>query len=147
MASGIFTDEWVKTWAGEINESDAYRDVAGAWSEPIVLTMQADPGMGVHEEASAYLDLSGGECKEARMASDEDIESAPYVITATPEVWKAMLDGKLDIARALTRGQLKAVKGDRGKLSSNIQGSRELLKAAQRVYEEVPTEELPEGFR
>lgn len=146
-AYGIFSDEWVKEWADEINASDAYADVGRDWSEPIVLKMHADPGMGVDEESSAYLDLADGGCRDARLASEEDMASVPYVIAAPPEVWKNMLDGKLDIARALTRGQLKAEKGDRGKLSSNIQGSRELLKAAQRVYERVPAEELPEGFR
>ncbi|WP_273846295.1 SCP2 sterol-binding domain-containing protein [Rubrobacter calidifluminis] len=144
---GIFSDEWVKEWAKEINNSDTYRDVGRDWNEPIVLTMQADPAMGVEEEVSAYLELSGGECKEARIATAEDIESAPYTITATPEVWKSLLDGRLDIARALVRGQMKAVKGDRGRLSSNIQGARELLGAAQRVYERVPREQLPVGFQ
>lgn len=126
--SGIFTDRWARAWAEEINRSEACRRAAGDWESPIVLTMRAGG-----EESSVYLDLYRGECREARSAGPGDAEAAPYVISATPNVWNRAVDGTLNVTWALVKGEIKVLKGARKELAAHADAWREMIAASRRI--------------
>ena len=47
-------------------------------------------------DRAIYLDLWHGECREARAATEEDLEKAPYVVSADPYTWKLIFERKLE---------------------------------------------------
>lgn len=141
----IFTGEWAGAWAEEINASEAYRGAAASWDEPMVLTMKADRGAGVPEDRSVYLDLYRGECREARAATEHDVQKARYVIRATPKVWEQAIDGSLKVSWALLRGELKVLKGSKSKLSSHAEAWRQMIAAARRVEDRPRREPAQHG--
>lgn len=140
MEGEIFTDEWARAWAGEINASEAFRGAAASWEEPMVLTMKAERRARIMEDRSVYLDLYRGECREARAANERDAEKTRYVIRATPKVWEQAIDGSLKVSWALLRGELKVVRGSKSKLSSHAEAWRQMISAARRI-EDRPYQE------
>ncbi|MCH8010548.1 MAG: hypothetical protein IIA61_01135 [Candidatus Marinimicrobia bacterium] len=50
------------------------------------------------------VDLWHGECREARVASEGDLEAVQYIISASPKNWRRILKGNLDPILALMGG-------------------------------------------
>jgi putative sterol carrier protein len=138
MAYAMFTQEWAEAWAVRINESGAYKEAARTWTWPVVLALRADPGRGVPEPLYVFLDLFQGDCRAARTARPDDLESAPYVLAADPVVWKQVLDGKLEPIPGLMRGKIKLERGSLASLLPYVQAAKELVAAATRVDTRFP---------
>ena len=66
----IFSLEWAQAWGDQIHASAAYRAAGRAWRWPLVVTMRADPDLGLPHDRSVYLDLYEGDCRAARLAGD-----------------------------------------------------------------------------
>jgi putative sterol carrier protein len=134
----VFSEEWVKEWGKKINESGQYRQAAQTWEWPLVLIFEKDPSVGVDEDRSVYLDLWHGECREARVATKEDIENAPYVISADAYTWKQIFDRKLEPISTSMRGRMKLVKGNMSTLSSYVLAAKYLVESALEIEAEFP---------
>jgi ribonucleoside-diphosphate reductase beta chain len=133
MHPDLFTESWLERWRSELNGSAAYRDAADHWTWPIVFTMWADPAAGIPERRSAYLDLYQGSCREARVAADGDLTSAPYVIGGAAATWQRILDRQLDPVMALVRRKLRLERGSLLVLTRQVRAARELVAAAARA--------------
>lgn len=138
MAGEIFTGEWARDWCREINDSEAYREAAESWEGGVVLCVQADPSYGLDEPRAVYVDLWHGECREARAATEEDREEAPYVIAADPYSWKKVLNGEMDPISGLMRGKMKLERGSVVELARYVTAAKELVRAATRVEAAYP---------
>ena len=138
MASEIFTEKWAKAWDRKINENDAYRKAAANWEGAIVLVMAADEGFGIAADRAVIADLWHGECRQARVASEKDLGSAPFVIRATPATWKDVLGGQMDPIFGLLRGKLKLAKGSVFALVPYAAAAKELVVSASRVDTSFP---------
>ena len=138
MGYEIFTKEWVNAWAEELNLNEKYKEAAQKWEGETVLVLKADPDMGLGEDRTVILDLWHGECREGRVADDDDLESAPYVITASPENWRQILDGKLEPIMALMRGKLQLTKGKITDLLPYITAAKEMISSAASVDTKFP---------
>jgi putative sterol carrier protein len=138
MAFEAFTDEWAKEWAKHLNRNENYRKLAATWEWPLVLRVEKDESVGLEEDRAIYLDLWHGQCREARAATEEDLENAPYIISADPYTWKMILERKLEPISTLMRGRLKLVKGDLSTLSGYVMAAKSLLEDALKVDTEIP---------
>ncbi len=138
MASEWFSQAWAEEWCREINASEAYKKAAATWEWPLVLSLMADPGVGVTEDRAVWVDLYHGECRGARVAGQADLETAPYVVAGDPYTWKQVLDGRLEPLAALMQGRLKLVKGQVASLAAYAVAARELVIAARRVDTALP---------
>lgn len=134
----VFSEEWVKKWGEKINESEQYSQAAQTWEWPLILTFEKDPSIGVNEDWSVYLDLWRGECREARLATEEDIENAPYVISADSYTWKQIFDRKLEPISTIMRGRMKLIKGNMSTLSAYVLASKYLVESALEMDAEFP---------
>ena len=134
----IFTDAWVKCWADKLSASDAYRTAASTWEGDIVVVMEPDDSMGVADWQSVYLDLWHGDCREARVATQQDEQEAAYVISASAVSWKEILEGSLDPIMALMRGRLSLKKGNLASLLPYTSAAKELVVAAREVETVFP---------
>lgn len=138
MAHTMFSGEWARAWGERINANERYRDAAGSWEWPLVLSVQADPAFEIPEDRAVYLDLYRGECREAREATAADLDAAPFAIRSDAVTWKQVLDGKLEPIMGLMRGKLKLTKGSMATLARYVRAAKELVRSAQEVDTDFP---------
>ncbi|MCB1056073.1 MAG: SCP2 sterol-binding domain-containing protein [Acidobacteria bacterium] len=138
MEPEVFTAPWAEAWCAELNASAAYREAAARWEGALVLVMQADPAMGIADPRSLYLDLHHGECRLARPATTDDTGAAPFVLEATPAVWKRVLEGRLDPLLGLMTGKVRLSRGSLAKLTPQVQAAKELVRSAARLATTFP---------
>lgn len=139
MSYAAFSHDWVLRWREELRSSDTYRAAAATWEGSLVLAMTSG-GEGEIEQA-VFLDLWHGECRDARLASEDDRAQADFVITAPTGTWKRVLDGELESIFALMSGKLKLERGSLAKLAPQAAAARELVSAAARIDTVFPTSE------
>ncbi|MGD0485175.1 MAG: Fis family transcriptional regulator [Gemmatimonadales bacterium] len=133
MAAELFTDAWAAGWAKEINTSDAFRVAGLRWESGFVLVMDSDPAIGLTEQRAVFVQLNGGECRAGRAATTEDLETAPYVLRASPAVWRQVLGGDLEPVGAVMTGLMDLSRGNLIGLAPWVGAAKELLSAACRV--------------
>ncbi|MBV9774889.1 MAG: SCP2 sterol-binding domain-containing protein [Gemmatimonadetes bacterium] len=142
MPIEVFTEEWSRACCERLAGSEEYRRVAGEWDFPVVLVMERDPALGVEEERAVYFDLHRGECQGARLATEDDLSRAPYVMRATPAAWRHLLAGELDPIAAIMRGSLRLSRGSLLSLARYAGAAKELVKVASQVEAEFPPPRL-----
>lgn len=140
MAYEVFTDDWSQAWMAELNQSESYERAAKSWEWPLVLVMEADPDEYIPEERGVYVDLYHGRCRAARMATPEDLSTAPYVITADPYTWREVMEGKLEAIAGIMRGRLVLTRGNMVVLARYVAAATELVKAAAKIDTTFPGE-------
>jgi putative sterol carrier protein len=137
MSYEMFTHEWAVACGEQINANEDYRLAARSWQWPLVLTMRAEPALGLTERA-VYLDLYGGDCREARAATAADLAGVPYVISADPRTWKRVLDRELEPLFGLMRGKLKLARGSLASLLPYVAAAKEMVLSAACVDTRFP---------
>ncbi len=138
MARELFTLEWAQAWREQIRANSAYQAAARTWKWPLVLIMRADPALGLPADRSIYLDLYQGECREARVATADDIEQAPFLLSADPHTWMQVLERRLEPLAGVMRGKLQLVKGSFASLLPHVIAAKELVESATRVDTSYP---------
>jgi putative sterol carrier protein len=141
-------DALAKTWMEELNGNDIYKDVGKGWKDAVVFIITARPDVGVSRDVGVYLDLDNGTCKEAREATEADRKKTKFVLAVSPEVAKAVFDGKLDAEDALMLGKVKIERGSKSKLSAYAEASQEMFKAAHAAVDKLNIEfpDIPGDF-
>lgn len=130
----VFTEPWVGAWAAEIRGSDAYRQAAATWEGSVALAMSIPSDA----ERGVFLNLWHGECRDARVASDADLEQADFVLAADLDVWRRVLARDLDPIMGLMTGKLKLRRGSLAKLTPQMNASKEMVLAATRIATTFP---------
>jgi len=138
VAAALFSDEWARAWAAELNASDDFRVQAAKWEGVLVLAMDADPASGIPERRAVWVDLAKGTCRGARAASGEDLEQTPILLSGPAAVWDQILYGQLEPAMAVTMGLLTLSRGALRDLVPFIPAAKQLLLAAARVETDLP---------
>ena len=138
MAYEIFCADWAVAYRASLHESEAYKKAATSWEWPLVLRVTVDPAQGIPRDLAVYLDLWHGECREARVASKEDMESAPYVVSADAYTWRQVLDKKMEPISGIMRGKIKLVRGSVITLAGYIPAARYLVEAATHIDTRFP---------
>ena len=126
----MFTEAWCAACCARLNASASYRAAAAGWKDAAVLVMTADPAHGIDSDRAAWLDTHEGVCRGARLATAEELESAPYVFRAEPAVWKRLLSGELEPVAAVMQGKLRLARGNLFTLAKYAAAAREMVAAA-----------------
>lgn len=105
-----FTQAWVEAWGDELNASEEYRNAGTGWEWPVALIVEADPEIEF-EDKVIFLDLNNGECREARMGTGADLEKCGFILSATPQTWKQVVQGNRNITAALLGGDVQLLEG------------------------------------
>ena len=133
MPTEVFTAPWTHACCETLNRRGTLRTSAADWDAPVVLVMEADAALGVETERACWFELRRGECREARAATEADLREAPYVLRATPAVWRHVLEGELDPVAALMQRKLHLARGNLMVLARYASLARELVAAAAEV--------------
>jgi putative sterol carrier protein len=134
----LFGEEWAQAWGEELARSEVYRTAAASWEGSMVFGIHPDEELGLTAPRRVFLDLWHGHCREARAAGEDDLDTAPYVITAAAAVWQEVLEGRVEPLWAFLSGKLKLARGSVSLLLPYVKAARELLAAARRVPTEFP---------
>ena len=132
--------EWWAAFAGAINASEAYREAAADWEDPIAFEVIAEPDKGVVEPWFGLLDLWHGEARAWGVATREQADAAPYAIRAPYSRWKDVIHGELDPVKGMMQGKLK-VRGDLPTIIRYTRAAQELVRLAASVPTRFADEE------
>lgn len=138
MAAEIFTVDWASLWCEAINANDDYRAAATRWEGAIGLVMTEDDAMGIPSERIVVADLWHGDCRGATTVDRDDLDEVPYLIQASPAIWKNVLAGSTDPIVGLMGGKLKLAKGSLFALLPYAKAAKELVHSAMNVDTAYP---------
>ena len=131
MPPEVFSAEWAAEWCRQLNQSATYRAAAAGWEGSIALVMVPKGSSG--ERRAVFADLWHGECRAARPATEQDLESARFVFTANDAHWRDVLAGKTAPLLAVMTGKIKLTRGSLGALAPFAGAAKELLATAQAI--------------
>ena len=70
-------------------------------------------------EGQFYVSFDAGKVTEVRNASQEDLDSADFLISGSSDVWRGCFDGSINPTVAMTRGKLR-VRGKMAQMLKNM---------------------------
>ena len=132
MTMEAFSEAWGSRWCHVLNNRPTYQTAAAAWEGAVALVMTRD-GSPQSETRAVFLDLWHGACREARVATDADLESARYILTGTSQSWRGVLSGKVAPLTAVMTGKIRLTKGSMAALVPFSAAARELVAAAMEM--------------
>ena len=135
MAYMFPTDEWIKALEVEVNKSEAYRKAAKTWEGDFYFVVE--PGPGVPEPVTLYIDLWHGSAKSGALVDDEGAMDPEFNIRAPVGTWRRVIEKKLDPIQGMVTGQLK-LSGTLSKIMRAPKAAAELVNCATRVPTEFP---------
>ena len=128
------TQDWLDAVQVAINTSLAYREAARNWEGDFwfIVEPEAQPGEQPNMRLWIYLDLWHGECRVARIASDEREYNPEFRISGSRRNWQQVLQREIDPIRALMTNALK-LKGNLAKIMRNIRAAQALVLCVAQV--------------
>lgn len=131
----VFSDRWARACAAAINANEAYRAAATAWEGAVILHVVARDPAG---ERRVYLDLWRGECRQARVGTEEDDASARYILAGEGRTWQQLLSGSTPPMMAIMTGRLRLTKGTMTELLPHVESARQLVVSVASVTAVFP---------
>lgn len=129
------TDEWAKALMQAVNTSDAYAKAASHWEGDFYFITTA--GQGITKDTYLYLDLWHGKARDAYLVEDPSTKSTAFELRAPVDVWRKVLEKKIDPIRGIMSGQLK-LKGNMMTVLKSPKAATELVASAMKVDTDWP---------
>lgn len=133
MAIPFMTEEWAKAFMDAINSNDAYKEAAATWEGDFYFVAEMKDGAN----ATVYLDLWHGACRDAYLVADASSKSPEFEVSGKIPSWKKVIGKQVDPIQALITRQLK-LKGNMAKVLRAVKAAQELVNSATRVPTEFP---------
>jgi putative sterol carrier protein len=129
------SDVWIRAMMEEVNKSESYRKSALKWEGDFYFVCERGPG--VPEPVILYIDLWHGDARSACQVADENEKSPEFVIRASINTWRRVIEKKLDPIQGMVTGQLKLT-GTMSKIMRFPKAAAELVNCATKVPTEFP---------
>lgn len=129
------SESWTAAFADAVNNNEVYRTHGKPWTfGGVAMVISADPAVGIEDDTGMFLDVHEGECRSATLKTGMDsFADAPFVIVATYERWKKVINGDIDPIKGMMEGKLKMTKGHLPTMLRFVQSSRALVTSATSV--------------
>ena len=126
--------EWCAAYKDAINANPAYKAAGKDWTHgPVAMVVTAEPGIGIPEDMSMWLDLERGACRDCRLVPRDEAEKAAFVIVASYARWKEVIRKQLDPTKGMMQNRLKLTKGHMPTMVKFVTASKELVESTSRV--------------
>ena len=135
MGVAFATEAWIKALQVELNSSAGYQEAAKTWEGDFYFVVTA--GDGIPKDVYMYMDLWHGECRDAMEVSDPAAKDPAFVMSAPVDVWRKVVDKKLDPIKGMMTRQLK-LKGNMMKIMKAPKAAIELVECTTRINTEWP---------
>ncbi len=132
----VFGPDWCAAWCAVLNADPGYAKAAATWEGALVLVAVGDGAA----RTGAWLDLHHGACRGAHPATPADEVTARYVLTATPAVWKQVMQGELAPLMGVMLGRIRLAKGGLTDLLPYVGAARLMVELAGRVPATFPAD-------
>ena len=130
MSDYLFlSEEWVQQIPEAINNNAAYQKAAKSISDRMAFIVKGNHPATDTGETHFYLEVKKGECVEAVR---EKRTKADFFLTGSYDNWKAVLDGDMDVIKAVTKGKIK-MKGSMIRMLKNAIPTAKLVGCFQSV--------------
>ncbi|MBI2797480.1 MAG: SCP2 sterol-binding domain-containing protein [Gemmatimonadetes bacterium] len=126
-----FTAEWAQAMRDAVNNSAAYKEAAAKWTWPVALVVDANPAAGYPGAVAVELELDRGTCTAARAVDPAQV-TADFVLRASLDTWKGLVDGSIDAVAAVAGGQVKLT-GSMMTLMMHAKAAKALVRCARDV--------------
>jgi putative sterol carrier protein len=136
MGIPFATEAWIKALQEELNKSQGYQEAAKTWEGDFYFVVTASDG--IPADVYMYMDLWHGECREAMEVADPASKDPAFVMSAPVDVWRKVVDKKLDPIKGLMTRQLK-LKGNMMKIMKAPKAAIELVECTTRIQTDWPT--------
>jgi putative sterol carrier protein len=135
MGIKFATDEWAKALEKEVNTSEAYAKAASNWEGDFYFI--TSEGQGIAKDTFLYLDLWHGKSRDAYLVEDPSTKQVAFELRAPLDVWRKVMEKKIDPIRGIMSGQLK-LKGNMMTILKSPKAATELVACAQKIDTEWP---------
>ena len=126
--------EWTQAYKDAINANEAYKTAGKDWTHGVVaMVVKADPSLNIPEDVGMWLDVHQGACRECKIVTAAEAQTAPFVIVADHARWKQVIKRELDPIKGMMQGKLKLTKGHMPTIVKYVNASRELVESTSRV--------------
>jgi putative sterol carrier protein len=126
--------EWCVAFKNEINANAAFKTAHKDWTHgPVAMVVTADPAIGLPEDMAMWLDVHQGSCRDCRLVSRSEAETAPFVIVASYARWKEVIRKQLDATKGMMQNKLKLTKGHMPTMVKFVTATKELVESTTRV--------------
>jgi putative sterol carrier protein len=133
MAIKFPSDEWIKALSAQLNASESYAKAAANWEGDFLFVVQPDSAF--QQTAYLYIDFQHGKSPSAMQVGSLEEKKAMYTLSAPYNIWRKVIEGKLDVVQGMFSGKLK-VRGNIAQIQRNPKVTTEFLACATKI----PTE-------
>jgi putative sterol carrier protein len=130
MAVKFQSEEWIKEFQREMNESEVYERAGKGFEGDWIFIVEADNAYA--ETVYFFMSLIHGKCTDAAMIASEEEREAQYFIRAPFSTWRKVIEGKLDPIQGLMMRKLK-LKGNLMKVMRYPKAAKEMMNCVMRV--------------
>ena len=104
------SEAWTQAYKDALNKCPTYRRAGRTWIfGSVAIVIQGDPSVGIEDDTGMILDVHAGQCLGATLVNGiHEALKAEFVITATYERWKDVIQGRLDPIK-LSKGHLPTI--------------------------------------
>ena len=126
--------EWASAYKDAINTNPSYKQAGKDWTHGVVaMVVRAEASIGIPEDQGLMLDVHQGACRDCRLVSAAEAQTAPFVIVADYPRWKQVMKRELDPIKGMMQGKLKLTKGHMPTIVKYVNASRELVESTALV--------------
>ncbi len=129
MATQALGASWARELKKRLDASPAFAAAAAGWSGSVIFSMNPDANAGASARA-VFLALEEGRCRTARPAREADWGTCDFILSASPETWRRILQKDGDPVMAILLGQIRFERGRWSDLVPYATAARELLRTA-----------------
>ncbi len=130
MALKFPSDEWIKELCSQLNTSSSYEKSAKDWEGDFVFVIESDDVYP--NEAYLFLGLSHGKSTGGQALSTLDEKPAEYLIRAPFNIWRKVIEGRLDPIQGMMTRKLK-LQGNMMKIMRYPRAAQEIIGCTARI--------------
>ena len=133
MAYDFPSKEWIEAYKNALNgePGKAWQKAAETWEGDFLFVVESDDNF--KETIQFYIDLWHGECRDAKMITNENSKpDAEIQYVGTYSNWQKLIKGEIDPIRGIMMRKFKLV-GNKTKVMRSITAAKELVATAQKI--------------
>ena len=130
MAIKFPSEAWIKELCAKLNASETYAQAAATWEGDNIFVILPDDNYP--DTMYLYIKLQHGKASDARQLKSPDEQKALFTISASFNIWRKVLEGRLNPIQGIFSGKLKLV-GSMVQVQQTPRATYEMVKVAEQI--------------